>query len=508
MRKFKEAWGRMWSQDDPVEELDVSGKPDECRRNIYGQTSLHFASYTDPSAPDYLHKKKRFQLLVKQGLSASLDHEGMLPQVQPWHAYYASLIPKDKRAHLFLSKSFYRRVFRLMKRDFNRLALSLPPEEVPARELAAVIDHLRSAVVEGQTRLHLAAQRGDDAFVRGWLAGAGAHYRELTAVAGEGPTPLELAYQRGDEAFVRGWLAEGDSPEALNAVDADGNTPLHLAAKEGHGAVIACLLGNDGIELFIQNRKDEQTPLHLAVQQGHAGVVAQLIFAQGRAVARLIPLKADRLEQERAHPIDDALRRELREQAIIKVKTDLRSKGLFRPKDKYGQTSLALALKNDSMPVCWPWLFSESPQIDQYVRWSLFSAEVPEPEDVHLAGMKARMFPLMLSSQVLSAVYPRAFRLREKVKVRLGWQVGRDLLEHFSAPFPNAFLHIPENSVEGSGAGLGHAPAAADVVLASAGGAALAKTPEDRPAAEDYVGPDDRFSQLNDDVMAKIFSYL
>lgn len=90
--------------------------------------------------------------------------------------------------------------------------------------------------------------------------------------------------------------------------------------------------------------------------------------------------------------------------------------------------------------------------------------------------------------------------------MRLGWQVGRDLVRHFPALFPNAFLHILENPVEGAGAG--KASAAADVVLAPADGAALAQTLEDRAAAEDYVGPDDRFSQLNDNVMANIFSYL
>jgi len=86
---------------------------------------------------------------------------------------------------------------------------------------------------------------------------------------------LHKAAEAGDLATVKGWLADGVNPDKN---DSEGRTPLHLAAAAGRTDVVEVLLDH-GAEINARTFTTV-TPLHLAVSFGHKAV-AELLLDYG-----------------------------------------------------------------------------------------------------------------------------------------------------------------------------------------------------------------------------------
>ena len=170
----------------------------------------------------------------------------------------------------------------LVDRDgFTALELA---ENGGKRELALSIA-LDTDIKREADRLEAKLKRDESAKEKGWnLLHYAIHLGRLTIVRflclnerfiltpdKEGNTPLHLFAQRGDIVFVTLLIEKGAKLEVTNK---EGNTPLHLAARSGNPLVIRELV-KAGAKLDAKN-KEENTPLHLAAEAGNLECVQTL----------------------------------------------------------------------------------------------------------------------------------------------------------------------------------------------------------------------------------------
>ncbi len=105
---------------------------------------------------------------------------------------------------------------------------------------------------------------------------------QSTAPAPSGPEALVAAAQQGDLAAVKQWLAGGVS---ANATDASGVTPLMMGAFFGHAKVVAALLAA-GAKADTASAKSGGTALMAAALNGHTAVVEKLLAAGVNAATK------------------------------------------------------------------------------------------------------------------------------------------------------------------------------------------------------------------------------
>ncbi|KAK7873734.1 hypothetical protein R5R35_013266 [Gryllus longicercus] len=95
------------------------------------------------------------------------------------------------------------------------------------------------------------------------------------------PASLHEAAERGDAAAVRRFLADGAQ---VDARDKDGNTALHIAASSGRTEVVDILIAK-GAAVDRRGLRS-RTPLHCAAAKGHETIVARLVTAGAKLDSR------------------------------------------------------------------------------------------------------------------------------------------------------------------------------------------------------------------------------
>jgi ankyrin repeat protein len=138
------------------------------------------------------------------------------------------------------------------------------PGEKPAGDAAAVVN--------GFTKLHFAAMRGDVAEGKRLLE-SGA---DINAPQAEfRGAPLQYAASHGHLEFVQ-LLISHDAK--VDSVDANGRTPLMWAAMKGHTKIVATLL-DSGANIG-QGNNGRWTPLHYSMSYGH-DETSELLLKRG-----------------------------------------------------------------------------------------------------------------------------------------------------------------------------------------------------------------------------------
>ncbi|KAK7873730.1 hypothetical protein R5R35_013262 [Gryllus longicercus] len=95
------------------------------------------------------------------------------------------------------------------------------------------------------------------------------------------PASLHEAAERGDAAAVRRFLADGAQ---VDARDKDGNTALHIAASSGRTEIVDILIAK-GAAVDRRGLR-ARTPLHCAAAKGHEAIVARLVTAGAKLDSR------------------------------------------------------------------------------------------------------------------------------------------------------------------------------------------------------------------------------
>ncbi|ESW34680.1 hypothetical protein PHAVU_001G171600 [Phaseolus vulgaris] len=203
------------------------------------------------------------------------------------------------------------------------------------------------------TQLHLAAQRGDLAAVRQFLAEINSvmmgtfefdaevdHIKSaiFNEVNDLGETALFTAAEKGHLDVVRELLPLSTA-EALSSKNRSGFDTLHIAASKGHLAIVQVLLEHDAglIKTFAQSNA---TPLISAATRGHEDVVQELLSRD-----------PNQLEMTRSNG-KNALHLAARQGHVGVVKILLKKDPqLARRTDKKGQTALHMAVKGISCDV-------------------------------------------------------------------------------------------------------------------------------------------------------------
>jgi ankyrin repeat protein len=138
----------------------------------------------------------------------------------------------------------------------------------------------------GETALHPAARRGNEAAVKALIAAE----VDINAVNENGSSPLQIAahgreagesHLSGHEVVVRILIEEGAE---VTAKDLYSYTALHLAADNGNMTVVKLLLENRAD--VDAKEEDNWTALHLAAQNGHEAVVELLLERGADVTAR------------------------------------------------------------------------------------------------------------------------------------------------------------------------------------------------------------------------------
>ncbi|KAF3773315.1 Ankyrin repeat-containing protein [Nymphaea thermarum] len=207
------------------------------------------------------------------------------------------------------------------------------------------------------TKLHLAAKKGDLAEVRQILGGAeectpgpepvldadAETAAEIRAVVANEVNDLEesalyIAAERGYLDMVRELLCY-TSLETLRRKSNSGCTPLHIASKNGHQDIVQVLLDHDP-ELSKTFDPKHETPLISAAAMGHVAVVNVLLSKNSSL-----------LEISRANG-KNALHLAARGGHVDVLKALLeKDPQLARRTDKKGQTALHMAAKGESCEV-------------------------------------------------------------------------------------------------------------------------------------------------------------
>ena len=122
-----------------------------------------------------------------------------------------------------------------------------------------------------------AAQSGDEAAVRAWVAGGG----DVNKADEGGWAPLHVAASAGRLSAVEVLLMSGADVAASTSA---GGSALTYAASKGHLAIVAALL-EAGADVRHADRGGS-TPLHRAASRGHIAILERLLAAKGARAAQ------------------------------------------------------------------------------------------------------------------------------------------------------------------------------------------------------------------------------
>ncbi|XP_076960447.1 ankyrin repeat-containing protein ITN1-like [Bidens hawaiensis] len=191
--------------------------------------------------------------------------------------------------------------------------------------------------------LHLAAQRGDLAYVKYTLNEIDSDFDvEVSKVVNEvnelGETALYTAAERGHLEVVKELLKYSDKETLTRRSRLEFDT-LHIAASQGHHAVVKLLLDHD-VSLCQVRSQGNATPLLTAASKGHTAVVQELLSKDPTLLD--IPRSNGK----------NALHLAARSGHVETVKSLLeKDPHLARRSDKKGQTSLHMAVKGANSEV-------------------------------------------------------------------------------------------------------------------------------------------------------------
>lgn len=135
----------------------------------------------------------------------------------------------------------------------------------------------QSTDVEGKSSLHIACERGDEAFVVLLLEHQRASIEQKCSKSTD--TPLHLATRSGQTVIVDLLIERGAK---INAANSEGETPLHLASKLLDDK-IAKLLLKGGAETETKETSMRRTPLHIAAEKGNLAVARALLQSKAHA---------------------------------------------------------------------------------------------------------------------------------------------------------------------------------------------------------------------------------
>jgi ankyrin repeat protein len=122
--------------------------------------------------------------------------------------------------------------------------------------------------VDGQTALHIAAERGYESAIQKLLD----YGAEIDFQTNAGLTPLYIAIFNGQNSAVNILLDRG---AAIERKYPEGCTALHLTAQKGQETAATLLLQKGA---FVNARMDNHcTPLHIAAESGHATTMRLLL---------------------------------------------------------------------------------------------------------------------------------------------------------------------------------------------------------------------------------------
>lgn len=135
---------------------------------------------------------------------------------------------------------------------------------------------------QGETALHLAAEKGDLAAIKHLLKNK---HVDVNAQDRHGETALHRAAKNGRLDVVLALLANEKADPGLKNLK--GETALHLAVKKKHPEIARKLLEDNRID---PNQKNDygETPLHLAVSKSRISGNLELLFKDDDAVSALL----------------------------------------------------------------------------------------------------------------------------------------------------------------------------------------------------------------------------
>jgi ankyrin repeat protein len=264
----------------PVDSYPIPGLPAIFDMSLAGLTSEHQQRLFDLAilprrasvSLDQLYRLwEPLEQQKVRGLTRELTDKCLFHQTGKGSFALHSLLRLHIRRKVVSLGALYERLCPVLRPSGFPLLLAASWQDREAvKSLVSGGADVNQAASKGNTALHVAAERGDEA-IAGMLIDAGATIDSTMKLRF---TPLQLAAQEGQSKMVKLLLEKGAAVDKRNE---EGFAALHVAAQHGY-ADIAMLLLEHGATVNLPNNHS-LSPLYVAAHNGSVEVLKTLLKA-------------------------------------------------------------------------------------------------------------------------------------------------------------------------------------------------------------------------------------